>query len=119
MDIADEIAKTVVEETVDDKVASEVSKWLKGDGIGRKFLIGAGITIAATSILDMLNSSGEKAEAKEQQIIQQKNQTRKDNRSRSKHQYAGTEYEPENFDGFVQQMFNQRTNHTRMGNSKR
>lgn len=111
-----QVSKEVTSEGIED-VAEDTTKAMKNIKFGRTAAI-LGITaIGVAGIADMAMNAEERHRARIQQNVEKQNQKRKDKRS-DKYKYAGTEYQPEAFNDIVQQMFNQRSGHYKMGNSK-
>lgn len=115
--LSEEVLEKTAKETVEEMGEEGLEKGMKAFKFGRKAVVGAGAVLIAASALDIAGDQAEKRRARQQQRIQERNQARKDKRS-EKYMYAGTGYEPETFDSFVQDMFNQRTGHHKMGNSR-
>jgi hypothetical protein len=116
-EITEKAAKVVTQEVTEDaekKAFNRLSsEWRHGSKLGRL----AVVAVAAAGIADIAMNAGEKRHAREQQEQQRARQQSKDKKSRQ-YQYAGTGYAPDTFGSFVQDMFNQRTGHYKMGNAK-
>jgi hypothetical protein len=86
------------------------------DSIFKKINFGRAAVLTA-GIVDLAMESHDKQVVKENNREAKRRQQRKDKRY-EKYSYAGTGYRPETFNNAVQDMFNQRTGHYKMGNSK-
>ena len=102
-----------IQNLVDTDAVRQMKKWK----FTRVAAIGTAAVVGTGTILHMANNRSNKKRAEEQVEEQERNQRRRERRAR-KYMYAGTGYKPETFNGFVQDMFNQRSGHHKMGNAK-
>ena len=106
-------AREAIQNLADTDTVRQMKKWK----FTRVAAIGTAAVVGTGTILHMANNRSNKKRAEEQVEEQERNQRRRERRAR-RYMYAGTGYEPETFNGFVQDMFNQRSGHHKMGNSK-